>query len=138
VLVLCWFCVGSGLVQCWFGVGSVLVLCWFCVGSVLVLCRFCVGSVLVQCWFCVGSVLVQCWFSVGSAWVLRWFCVGSVSVYTYIPQAVAHRHLKLTDQQFGTHPIDVPMDVLFGRPSQTSGREVRLCATCTLCVCVCL
>jgi len=43
-------------------------------------------------------------------------CVRERAPYAVLGQATAERHLHLHDKEFNNAPIDIPMDVLFGKP----------------------
>ena len=36
--------------------------------------------------------------------------------YAVVGEATAEQHLRLSDREFGNNPVDLPMDVLFGKP----------------------
>jgi len=36
--------------------------------------------------------------------------------FAVVGEATAERHLSLSDREFGNHPVDLPMSVLFGKP----------------------
>lgn len=44
--------------------------------------------------------------------------------YAVVGEAIAQKHLTLTDKHFGTTPIDMPLDVLLGKPPRMVRNEI--------------
>ena len=43
-------------------------------------------------------------------------CERERAPFAVVGEAIAERHIAVTDQQFGNAPVDLPMSVLFGKP----------------------
>lgn len=56
--------------------------------------------------------------------VFEALCARERCPYAILGRASADRHLLLTDRQFGNRPVDLPMEVLFGKPPRML-RDVR-------------
>ena len=46
----------------------------------------------------------------------RAFCERERAPFAVLGEVTGERHLKLTDEHFGDAPVDVPMELLFGKP----------------------
>jgi phosphoribosylformylglycinamidine synthase len=64
----------------------------------------------------------------------RAFCERERCPYAVIGYATEEEHLVLRDNQFGTHPIDIPMALLFGKPPRMQRDVTRVpCAQSPIC-----
>ncbi|NRA41012.1 MAG: phosphoribosylformylglycinamidine synthase [Pseudomonadales bacterium] len=45
--------------------------------------------------------------------------------YAVVGEATAEQHLRLSDREFGNNPVDLPMDVLFGKPPKMHRQFTR-------------